>query len=1515
MPTRFYLNAAAAGYTPATKRGTWTTSSATLAQALGPRPAGATTTAGVAVGSTTANRDILVGRWISGAAVAAGTISGTLSWVIGVLESNANLNAFFKLHVFVTVGDSDTVRGTLLSNNVGATEWPTTYTGRTEGAKTVTNVAISAGDRIVVEVGYRASSSNTTYTGTVRYGGTSTTDLQSGGTSTADPPWVELSGAEGLFARPVSTIAGDFTTDVPDEFSTGLYGATVPYVSGGRLNMDVSGTDDYVGALTATDAQMDAAGFYVELVAPPSATGAASTAFLNAAVIDSIAAAGRYIGVLVDAVTGQINFYNNDSYFDASQVSLTYSPTDHRWVRVRLSGGSLLWDTSPDAATWTNRRTLATPPSWLSYQNLAVLLEAYKDGATAGTAQFDNLNSIPPAGSAAAETVTVGDAVTRSATTLPRAVAETVTTGDAPARTAMAGARAAAETVTAGDITSRTSARSRAASETVAAGDTAGRVVALPRAAAETVTASDTVTRGGLAAAVPVAATVTAGDITARTVAAARGAAETVTVGCTVARTAMGTARPVTETVTAGNTVSLGPLTQPRQVGEAVSVADVVSAQGMNRLWHSFETGQADDTAVSSGNSGVGGVAFSSVTVGTAAALIYDTSALRGTLSMRYTTAGTAAQAFATWSGAAWGTPSGRVYGRATIAVGAAPAQTSVVRVRSSAAQVFRITVNGSGIIELRNAANTAVASTSVALTFGVSVWRIAWDVAVGASAAGTVHVFWDPASTVPDETLSAAGANFGTGLADEVSVGCVANVAGVDIRVDDVLVTGQGLPGPAAQSRSVSESLSAGDGVARGGTGRARAAAEAVAAGDSVSRLVGRSRAAAEAVAAADAVSRMVARARAASEALAAGDSVSRLVGRSRAAAEAVAAGDGAGRAGMGRSRAIAEAAAAACVVARGAAGRSRSVAESVAVAYASGTGTVAERLFAGLTPALADMADGTPSITTATTFRALVDGQVPAVEFRATETVSGTYAVAVWTVDSDDPGGGTLLQAKTLPGLPEPGVDNVVLLDTPVPVTAGTLLRVGVFNSDGRYVATTGFFGSDWTVGNLVADADDDTIDEITITQGTYRLDTVLDYPNANGDGTCYHVGPVFYAGSGGRQTAEAVTVADVVGCGPVARSRAVGELVAATDGLSRLVAVARPVGETVTAANGVGVLAGLSRQVAEAATAVDMPARLVGRSRAAAAAVAAGDGAGRVSGLVRAVAEVVAVADVAGRGPLSGARAVAEMVAAAEVVTRAGSGLVSVVEAVTVAAAVGRGVAGLAPRAVAETVAVVDGLSRLVARPRGVAEAVSVAGVPVRGVLSQPGRQTVEAVQLADVVVRGSGSAVAAGAAVQVAATAVRGVFGRARQPGEVLAVADGAGRAGFGRPRLAVEAVQLADGLSRVSAGTAGVSAVLAVADVVDRLAGRARLVAESVTAAGLADAGVGLVRSVAETVIVVDSPGRGPFGRVRLVTVAVQVDAVAGTPPRLRPVGDRVRVVDTRGGLRFPAGPQVRIRRL
>lgn len=114
-----------------------------------------------------------MGRWVL-TNLAAQTISGTFDLIMGVRENDAAANIYWKLYMYVTVGQTDAVRGVLLNNYEENTtnEWPTTFTATAlQGAQTLSNVVCEAGDCLVLEVGYIArNASTTTYNGRMYVG-------------------------------------------------------------------------------------------------------------------------------------------------------------------------------------------------------------------------------------------------------------------------------------------------------------------------------------------------------------------------------------------------------------------------------------------------------------------------------------------------------------------------------------------------------------------------------------------------------------------------------------------------------------------------------------------------------------------------------------------------------------------------------------------------------------------------------------------------------------------------------------------------------------------------------------------------------------------------------------------------------------------------------------------------------------------------------------------------------------------------------------------------------------------------------------------------------------------------------------------------------------------------------------------------------------------------------------------------------------------------------------------------
>lgn len=152
--------------------------------------------------------DALVRQYVSDP-LNAGSISGTVKAIIQAKEGSASLDQRAQLVIRVVSNDGATVRGTLLAMDTGALANEFSATALTNrrfpkgsSGATLSAVSAQAGDRIVVEVGYRqhASLFSSFYAvlfgygwGQLRFGDTGA-DLAENETDTgAGSPWLEFS--------------------------------------------------------------------------------------------------------------------------------------------------------------------------------------------------------------------------------------------------------------------------------------------------------------------------------------------------------------------------------------------------------------------------------------------------------------------------------------------------------------------------------------------------------------------------------------------------------------------------------------------------------------------------------------------------------------------------------------------------------------------------------------------------------------------------------------------------------------------------------------------------------------------------------------------------------------------------------------------------------------------------------------------------------------------------------------------------------------------------------------------------------------------------------------------------------------------------------------------------------------------------------------------------------------------------------------------------------------------------
>lgn len=404
MATRLYIDPTAIPYTPATIRGAWDATGTPSTGKLTLVPTGSNTAITKTETVATNNYDILFGRWVSDGLVSNKTIAGTIALMMRVSEANLAANAFFHVHIYVTTGNSDTPRGTLLSDYIGATEFTTTNGGLGFTGVSLTSVAAQAGDRIVIEIGAQLQNTVTTsYNIVMSYGGAGTTDLVSGNTTAANPKWIQFSDDIPFVAK-IATLVDDFNDNSIGAGYTNWGGANVLEqnqqieVTGSTVNGNYYGMD--VNALY----DMSGSSAFIQLV-----NAGAQSAFRICQPIVIQTPNGdnsAFWNLQNNILTCTMNTLGSYTQIGSN---LAYNSAVHKFFRIREASGTFYWDyaTIGDGSDWTNYASTTT--YWPMSAVLVSICTIGNEGGTAPAnsfAYFDNLNVA--GGSTTTTTTTTG---------------------------------------------------------------------------------------------------------------------------------------------------------------------------------------------------------------------------------------------------------------------------------------------------------------------------------------------------------------------------------------------------------------------------------------------------------------------------------------------------------------------------------------------------------------------------------------------------------------------------------------------------------------------------------------------------------------------------------------------------------------------------------------------------------------------------------------------------------------------------------------------------------------------------------------------------------------------------------------------------------------------------------------------------------------------------------------------------------------------------------------------------
>lgn len=245
-------------------------------------------------------------------------------------------------------------------------------------------------------------------------------------------------------------------------------------------------------------------------------------------------------------------------------------------------------------------------------------------------------------------------------------------------------------------------------------------------------------------------------------------------------------------------------------------------------------------------------------------------------------------------------------------------------------------------------------------------------------------------------------------------------------------------------------------------------------------------------------------------------------------------------------------------------------------------------ESLFTSETPSLGDNSDGTPGIVTATAMMFTKAGQITDVRWYCTTSTGGTWTGYVWEVTGADTspgaGTGTQLASTTFSGTPTGGAWNTIPLPSPVTITPNTkLYKIGVFNDQGRYVATTNFAafqsgGGGLTSGHIHAPFQgDDPVGLGSTYQGSYLINATAGYPSQPGNAANYFIDVLFAPAAFADADAAEATAAGAAGEATASISGSAAEATGAGSADNPTVTIGGSTSASATEASGAGAASG--------------------------------------------------------------------------------------------------------------------------------------------------------------------------------------------------------------------------------------------------------------------------------------------------------------------------------------------------
>jgi hypothetical protein len=181
-------------------------------------------------------------------------------------------------------------------------------------------------------------------------------------------------------------LVDNFNDDTTDTTRWTPYGGDFLREVNGRVEVRIPSSAagiNYAGYMSAVAWDLTGSEMWLELVQPLRA--APGTECYFSATIDE----NNYIDFSIG--NGTIRAIQSAGGVWSTLVTIPYDPPRHRWLRLRESGGTAYWETSPDCHVWEVLFSKAAPIA-LTAVKQEIGAGTYHGVASPGVAIFDNLN-------------------------------------------------------------------------------------------------------------------------------------------------------------------------------------------------------------------------------------------------------------------------------------------------------------------------------------------------------------------------------------------------------------------------------------------------------------------------------------------------------------------------------------------------------------------------------------------------------------------------------------------------------------------------------------------------------------------------------------------------------------------------------------------------------------------------------------------------------------------------------------------------------------------------------------------------------------------------------------------------------------------------------------------------------------------------------------------------------------------------------------------------------------------